>query len=101
MPEGREPDYIIGHFSISIGLFLKIKVNGPVGNTAELASKFVKKWQGKQVHPCLIKLSKLKDASGGYYFNTLTSREGPCGWMMPMPLRPGEKNTPWAIYFDQ
>jgi len=102
LPEGREPDYIIGHFSVGIGPFIQIPMNGPVGRTAELSRKFVKKWQGKQVNPCILKLTKLDDSSGGFYFNTRTSREGPCGWLMPMPKRPGkDKVIPWAIYFDQ
>ena len=102
LPPGREPDYIIGHFSVGIGPFITIPMNGPVGRTAELSRKFVKKWQGKQVNPCLLKLTKLNDDSGGYYFNTRTSKDGPCGWLMPMPKRPGkDKVIPWAIYFDQ
>jgi hypothetical protein len=102
LPEGREPDYIIGHFAVGIGPFLSIPMNGPIGKTAELSRKFVKKWQGKQVNPCLLKLTKLNDDSGGFYFKTRTSSEGPCGWLMPMPKRPGkDKVIPWAIYFDQ
>jgi hypothetical protein len=102
LPEGRDPDFIIGHFALGIGPFITIPMNRPMGRTAELAKKFVKKWQGKQVNPCFLKLTKLDDNSGGYYFNTRSSKEGPSGWLMPMPKRPGkDKVTPWAIYFDQ
>jgi len=102
LPEGRDPDYIIGHFAIGFGPFIHFQTNGPLGNMAELSKKFVKKWQGKQVNPCLLKLVKLQDNSGGYYFKTRSSKDGPCGWLMPMPKRPGkDKVTPWAIYFDQ
>jgi hypothetical protein len=102
LPEGRDPDFIIGHFALGIGPFIKIPMDHPTGRTAELGKKFVKKWQGKQVDPCFLKLTKLTDNSGGYYFNTRGSKEGPCGWLMPMPKRPGkDKVTPWAIYFDQ
>lgn len=102
LPPGREPDYVIGHFAMGITPFFKIAVNGPIGDTAHLAAKFVKKWQGRQVHPCILKLAALEDGSKGYYFNTITSTDGPRGWLMPMPRRPGQdKVIPWAIYFDQ
>jgi hypothetical protein len=101
LPEGREPDYIIGKFGFYIGPFLVKEVNRPMANTVELTSFAVKKWQGKKVHPCILQLTALEDNSGGYYFQTITSNDGPRGWLMPVPKRPKDKVTPWAIYFDQ
>jgi hypothetical protein len=100
LPEGMEPDVIIGHFSMSFG-FIHIGVNGPIGNEAQFSSKLEKEWRGKQVRSCELHLDKIKDGSGGYYFNTIGHRDGPRGWLMPMPKPANDKTTPWAIYFDQ
>jgi hypothetical protein len=100
LPEGREPDVIIGHFSMSIGFF-HVGVNGPIGNQAQLSSRLEKKWRGKQIATCELFLEKIKDGSGGYYFNTIGHSDGPRGWLMPMPKSATDKVRPWAIYYDQ
>lgn len=99
--DGREPDAILGHFAVGLPFMTK-SVSKPPSPFVTMVPKMVKKWKGKQVFPCVIKLDKLKDGSDGYYFKTFTDEEGPCGWMMPQPKVPGkDKVTPWAIYFDQ
>jgi hypothetical protein len=99
--DGREPDAILGHFAVGVFFMTKL-VNKPPSQFVTMVPRIVKKWQGKKVFPCVIKLTKLKDGSDGYFFKTFNDEEGPCGWMMPRPMVPGkDKATPWAIYFDQ
>ncbi|MDR3615934.1 MAG: hypothetical protein P4L53_20415 [Candidatus Obscuribacterales bacterium] len=99
--DGREPDAILGHFAVGLPFMTK-SVSKPPSPFVTMVPKMVKKWQGKQVFPCVIKLTKLKDGSDGYFFKTFNDDEGPCGWMMPQPKVPGkDKVVPWAIYFDQ
>ena len=99
--DGREPDAILGHFAVGLPFMTK-SVSKPPSPFVTMVPKMVKKWQGKQVFPCVIKLTKLKDGSDGYFFKTFNDDEGPRGWMMPQPKVPGkDKVVPWAIYFDQ
>jgi hypothetical protein len=99
--DGREPDAIFGHFAVGLPFMTK-SVSKPPSPFVTMVPKMVEKWQGKQVFPCVIKLTKLKDGSDGYFFKTFNDDEGPCGWMMPQPKVPGkDKVVPWAIYFDQ
>jgi hypothetical protein len=99
--DGREPDAILGHFAVGLPFMTK-SVSKPPSPFVTMVPKMVKKWQGKQVFPCVIRLTKLKDGSDGYFFKTFNDEEGPCGWMMPQPKVPGkDKVVPWAIYFDQ
>jgi hypothetical protein len=101
LPPGRQPDFIIGHFGIGVA-FLTIPVNKPIGNGALLSRDIVQHWHGKKFFPCPLKLIKIKDGSDGYYFQSVISKDGPHGWLMPMPKRPGvDKVIPWAIYYDQ
>jgi len=102
LPVGLTPDFIIGHFALTIGPFIRIPVNTPLSSSAGFASRFVKKWHGKQMHSCQIKMKKIPDGSGGYYFKTIGHEDGPRGWLMPMPKVVGkDKVTPWGIFFDQ
>jgi hypothetical protein len=102
LPVGLTPDFIIGHFAFTIGPFIRVPVEKPLGNIAGFAAKFVKKWHGRQIRSCQIRLKKIPDGSGGYYFKTIGHEDGPRGWLMPMPKVPNkDRVTPWAIFFDQ
>jgi hypothetical protein len=92
-------DEVLGIFYVMLLGFKVHAANGPNG-AAILGKSKLEHWKGHKPHPCLLKFTKLTDDSGGYYFKTIGSEEGPRGWIMPQPQEP-HKPREWAIYFMQ
>ncbi len=70
LPVGRKPDYVIGQF-LEIYGSNESAINGP-GKVKKirLGQDLLSKWHGSAPDPCYIRLIKLPDNSGGYYFKT-------------------------------
>jgi hypothetical protein len=96
-------DELLGRFYVGFLGFKLKAVNGPGPgplNGAVLGNSKLEKWKGHRPHPCLLRFTKLTDGSGGYYFKTVGSEDGPRGWIIPQPLEPHQPRD-WAIYFMQ
>ncbi len=92
-------DALLGKFYVgAVGLKL-FPINGPPP-AAVLGAAQLEHWRGHKPHPCLLKFIKLQDNTGGYYFQSIGSPEGPRGWIIPQPAEP-HKAKEWAIYFMQ
>ena len=92
-------DELLGKFYVGM-LGLKIApINGPPP-AALLGASQLKHWHGHKSFPCVLRFTKLQDDTGGYYFQTVASAEGPRGWIIPQPIEPHKTKT-WAIYFMQ
>ncbi len=92
-------DEMLGKFYVGMFGHDLFPINGPPA-AAILGAPQLKNWKGHKPHPCLLKFTKLQDASGGYYFQSLGSDDGPRGWIIPEPAEP-HKTKQWAIYFMQ
>jgi hypothetical protein len=92
-------DEVLGTFYVGLFGFKMHAMNGPMGE-AVLGKSKLEHWKGHKPHPCLLKFTKMTDDSGGYYFKTMSSEDGPRGWILPQPLEP-HKPRAWAIYFMQ
>jgi hypothetical protein len=92
-------DELLGKFYYGFAGFKLFAVNGPF-REATLGQSKLKHWKGHKPFPCVLKFTKLADDSGGYYFRSVGSKTGPCGWIMPQPAEP-HKVREWAIYFMQ
>jgi hypothetical protein len=92
-------DDLLGIFYVGLVGIKLHATNGPKG-AAILGKSKLEHWKGHKPHPCVLKFTKLTDDSGGYYFRTIGSEEGPRGWIMPQPQEP-HKPREWAIYFMQ
>lgn len=88
-------DVVLGRFHVGF-----IAVDNPPIPVALLGNRIKNFWRGFCPEPCHIRMFKLPDNSGGYYFICLETRQGPTGWLMPMPkTQPGARQ--WAVYFAQ
>jgi hypothetical protein len=92
-------DAILGKFYVGIAGLKLLAINGPPP-AAVLGTSQLKHWKGHKPHPCVLKFTKLQDTSGGYYFQSIGSDDGPRGWIIPQPAEP-HKAKEWAIYFMQ
>ena len=92
-------DELLGKFYYGFAGLKLFAVNGPF-KEAVLAPSKLKHWKGHKPYLCLLKFTKLADDSGGYYFRTAGSDDGPRGWIIPKPAEP-HKVKEWAIYFMQ
>ncbi len=92
-------DEVLGIFYVGLFGFKMHAMNGPMGE-AVLGKSKLEHWKGHKPHPCLLKFTKMTDDSGGYYFRTVGSEDGPRGWILPQPFEP-HKPREWAIYYMQ
>jgi hypothetical protein len=92
-------DEVLGIFYVGLLGFKLHAVNGPMGE-AVLGKSKLEHWKGHKPHPCLLKFTKMTDETGGYYFRTIGSEDGPRGWILPQPAEP-HKPREWAIYYMQ
>jgi hypothetical protein len=92
-------DALLGKFYVGIVGLKVLAINGPPP-AAVLGTSQLKHWKGHKPHPCVLKFTKLQDTSGGYYFQSIGSVDGPRGWIIPQPAEP-HKAKEWAIYFMQ
>jgi hypothetical protein len=92
-------DALLGKFYMSVVGLKVMPINGPPP-AAVLGKSQLKHWRGHKPFPCVLKFTKLQDQSGGYYFQTVGSADGPRGWIIPQPSVP-HRVKDWAIYFMQ
>ncbi len=88
-------DVLLGRFYVGF-----IAVDRPPLPVVLVSQRIERQWRGVQPNPCHLRLFKMHDGSGGYYFICLENRFGPCGWLMPVPkTEPGAQR--WAVYYAQ
>ncbi|OYV24302.1 MAG: hypothetical protein B7W97_00055, partial [Mycobacterium sp. 20-66-4] len=92
-------DALLDKFYMGVVGLKVMPINGPPP-AAVLGKSQLKHWKGHKPFPCVLKFTKLQDQSGGYYFQTVGSPDGPRGWIIPQPALP-HKVKDWAIYFMQ